>query len=230
VFSLIRTKLINRILPSYTKGEEIFNMVSHIAGGGLGVVALLTCVIVAAYNQNGWGIVSGAIYGFALILLFTASSLYHGLTAELPKKVFQVIDHCTIFILIAGTYTPILLNKFREVYPFEAGVMFSIVWGFAILGIVLNAIDLKRFKTFSMICYLGMGWLVIFRFKKLLDVIGSTFFVFLLIGGVFYTIGAMLYLIGKKKNKKYMHSVFHIFVDIAALMHFLGIAIFIMPA
>lgn len=227
---MIRTKLINRILPSYTKGEEIFNMVSHIAGGGLGVVALLTCVIVAAYNQNGWGIVSGAIYGFALILLFTASSLYHGLTAELPKKVFQVIDHCTIFILIAGTYTPILLNKFREVYPFEAGVMFSIVWGFAILGIVLNAIDLKRFKTFSMICYLGMGWLVIFRFKKLLDVIGSTFFVFLLIGGVFYTIGAMLYLIGKKKNKKYMHSVFHIFVDIAALMHFLGIAIFIMPA
>jgi len=216
-----------RILPSYTKGEEIFNMVSHIAGGGLGVVALLTCVIVAAYNQNGWGIVSGAIYGFALILLFTASSLYHGLTAELPKKVFQVIDHCTIFILIAGTYTPILLNKFREVYPFEAGVMFSIVWGFAILGIVLNAIDLKRFKTFSMICYLGMGWLVIFRFNKLLDVIGSTFFVFLLVGGVFYTSGAILYVIGKKK--KYMHSVFHLFVVAAALMHFLGIAIFIMP-
>jgi len=227
VFSLIRTKLINRILPSYTKGEEIFNMVSHIAGGGLGVVALLTCVIVAAYNQNGWGIVSGAIYGFALILLFTASSLYHGLTAELPKKVFQVIDHCTIFILISGTYTPILLNKYREEYPFEAWVMFSVVWGFAILGIVLNAIDLKRFKTFSMICYLGMGWLVIFRFNKLLDVIGSTFFVFLLVGGVFYTSGAILYVIGKKK--KYMHSVFHLFVVAAALMHFLGIAIFIMP-
>jgi len=216
-----------RILPSYTKGEEIFNMVSHIAGGGLGVVALLTCVIVAAYNQNVWGIVSGAIYGFALILLFTASSLYHGLTAELPKKVFQVIDHCTIFILISGTYTPILLNKYREEYPFEAWVMFSVVWGFAILGIVLNAIDLKRFKTFSMICYLGMGWLVIFRFNKLLDVIGSTFFVFLLVGGVFYTSGAILYVIGKKK--KYMHSVFHLFVVAAALMHFLGIAIFIMP-
>lgn len=224
---MIRTKLMYRILPSYTKGEEIFNMVSHIAGVGLGVVALLTCVIVAAYNQNVWGIVSGAIYGFALILLFTASSLYHGLTAELPKKVFQVIDHCTIFILISGTYTPILLNKYREEYPFEAWVMFSVVWGFAILGIVLNAIDLKRFKTFSMICYLEMGWLVIFRFNKLLDVIGSTFFVFLLVGGVFYTSGAILYVIGKKK--KYMHSVFHLFVVAAALMHFLGIAIFIMP-
>jgi len=105
--------------------------------------------------------------------------------------------------------------------------MFSVVWGFAILGIVLNAIDLKRFKTFSMICYLGMGWLVIFRFNKLLDVIGSTFFVFLLVGGVFYTSGAILYVIGKKK--KYMHSVFHLFVVAAALMHFLGIAIFIMP-
>lgn len=203
-------------------------MVSHIVGGGLGIVALLTCVILAAHNQNAWGIVSGAIYGFALILLFTASSIYHGLTDELPKKVFQVIDHCTIFILIAGTYTPILLNKFRETYPFEAWTMFAIVWGLAILGIVLNAIDLKQFTKFSMICYLGMGWLVVFRFQKLVAVIGTAFFVLLLIGGAFYTIGAILYAIGKKR--KYMHSVFHLFVVIAALLHFLGIANFIMPA
>jgi len=225
---LFRVKLANRKLPSYTKGEEIFNMVSHIVGGGLGVVAFVTCIIVAAYNQNIWGIVSGAIYGFTVILLFTASSIYHGLTIEIPKKVFQVIDHCTIFILIAGTYTPILLNKFREAYPFEAWTIFAVIWGLAVFGIVLNSIDLKRFKVLSMTCYLGMGWLAVFQLQKLIEVLGSTFFVFLLVGGLFYTMGAMLYLIGKKK--KYIHSIFHIFVDIAAFIHFLGIAVFIMPA
>ena len=226
---MYRTKLANRILPSYTKGEEIFNMVSHIVGGGIGVVAFLTCVIVAAYHQNVWGIVSGAVYGFTIILLFTMSSIYHGLPAGIPKKVFQVLDHCTIFILIAGTYTPILLNQFREAYPFLAWTSFAVIWGLAVLGITLNSVDLKRFKVFSIICYLGMGWLIVFSFQKLVETLGRDFVAFLLLGGVFYTIGAALYVIGKKKNKKYMHSVFHIFVDVAALMHFLGIAIFIMP-
>lgn len=226
---MFRTKLANRILPSYTRGEELFNMVSHIVGGGLGIVAFLTCIIVAAYNQNVWGIVSGAIYGFTVILLFTMSSIYHGLAAGIPKKVFQVLDHCTIFILIAGTYTPILLNKYREAYPLESWTIFAIIWGLAVLGIILNSIDLKRFKVFSIVCYLGMGWLIVFSFRKLIEVLGYEFFIFLISGGIFYTVGAALYVIGKKKNKKYMHSVFHIFVVIAALTHFLGIAIFIMP-
>ena len=226
---MFRTKLIDRILPSYTKGEEIFNMVSHIVGGGLGIVAFLTCIIVAAYNQNVWGIISGAIYGFTLILLFTMSSIYHGLPVGIPKKVFQVLDHCTIFLLIAGTYTPIVLNQFREVYPFEAWMIFALIWGLAMVGIVLNSIDLMRFKVFSIVCYLGMGWLIVFSYQKLTEVLGSTFFIFLLSGGISYTVGAAFYMIGKKKNTRYIHSVFHIFVDIAALIHFLGIAIFIMP-
>ena len=204
-------------------------MVSHIVGGGIGVVAFLTCVIVAAYHQNVWGIVSGAVYGFTIILLFTMSSIYHGLPMGIPKKVFQVLDHCTIFILIAGTYTPILLNQFREAYPLLAWTFFAIIWGLAVLGITLNSVDLKRFKVFSIICYLGMGWLIVFSFQKLVEILGRDFVAFLLLGGVFYTIGAALYVVGKKMNKKYMHSVFHIFVDVAALMHFLGIAIFIMP-
>ena len=227
---MIRTKLADRVLSNYTKGEEKFNMVSHIVGGGIGVVAFLTCIIVAAYNRNVWGIVSGALYGFTVILLFTMSSVYHGLPEGIPKKVFQILDHCTIFLLIAGTYTPILLNSFRRAYPFEAWIIFGIIWGLAVFGIVLNSIDLKRFKLFSIISYLGMGWLIVFSFQKLVETLGREFFTLMLLGGVCYTVGAVLYVIGKKKNIKYMHSVFHIFVDIAALLHFIGIAVFIMPA
>jgi len=224
-----RTKLENRVLPGYTKGEETFNMVSHIVGGGLGIVVFLSCIIVAAYHQNIWGIVSGAVYGFTVILLFTMSSIYHGLKACFAKKVFQVLDHCTIFLLIAGTYTPILLGRFREVHPFDAWTIFAIIWGLAVIGITLNAIDLKRFSIFSMICYLGMGWLVVFSVRKMIDVLGRDFFLFILWGGIFYTIGALCYVIGKKNKKKYVHSIFHIFVDIAALMHCWGIVEYIMP-
>ena len=226
---MTRTKLEHRALPDYTKGEEIFNMVSHIVGGGLGIVAFLTCIIVAAYHQNVWGIVSGAIYGFTVILLFTMSSIYHGMKEGIPKKVFQVLDHCTIFLLIAGTYTPILLGQFRQTYPIDAWVIFGVIWGLALLGITLNAIDLKRFKVFSMICYLGMGWLIVFSAQKAIAVLGGRFMLMLLLGGACYTVGALFYLMGKRKHKRYMHSVFHIFVDIAALMHFLGIVIYIMP-
>ncbi len=224
-----RTKLKERILPGYTKSEERFNMVSHIVGGGIGVVAFQACVIVAAYHQNIWGIVSGAVYGFTVILLFTMSSIYHGLREGFAKKVFQVLDHCTIFILIAGTYTPILLGRFREAYAPEAWLLFGIVWGLAAIGIVLNAIDLRRFRVFSMMCYLGMGWMIVFSAGKVIEVLGIRFFWFLILGGVFYTIGAGLYVIGKRMNKKYIHSVFHIFVDLAALMHCLGIVIYVMP-
>ena len=225
-----RTKLENRTLPGYSKGEETFNMVSHIVGGGVGVVALLACTIVAAYHQNSWGIASGAIYGFTVILLFTMSSIYHGLKPGIPKKVFQVLDHCTIFLLIAGTYTPILLGRFREVYPAEAWIIFMVIWGLAALGIVLNAIDLKRYKIFSMAAYLGMGWTVILCAPKVIAVLSNTFFMFMLLGGVFYTLGALCYGIGKKMKIKYIHSIFHIFVDAAAIMHFVGIVVFVMPA
>jgi len=223
-----RTKLANRELPGYTRGEEIFNMVSHIVGGALGVVVFLACIMVAAWNRNVWGIVSGGIYGFTVILLFTMSSIYHGLPEGFAKKVFQVLDHCTIFLLIAGTYTPILLGRLREVYPATAWTNFAIVWGFAVLGIVLNAIDLKRYAVFSMICYLGMGWLVIFSLGKVIEVLGWDFLWCILLGGIFYTIGAVCYGIGARKKTRYIHSVFHIFVDLAALAHCWGIVAYIM--
>ena len=100
-----RTKLKDRVLPSYTKGEEIFNMVSHIVGGALAIAALVLCVIFAVIYNDAWGVVGAAIYGATMILLYTMSSIYHGLHPNMAKKVFQVIDHCTIYFLIAGTYT-----------------------------------------------------------------------------------------------------------------------------
>jgi hemolysin III len=215
-------------LPNYTRGEEIFNMVSHIVGGGLGLVALLACVIVAAFHQNVSGIVGGAIYGFTVILLFTMSSIYHGLNIGLPKRVFRILDHCTIYILIAGTYTPIVLTRFREVYPVDAWVMFGILWGLAAIGVTLTAIDRSRFKYFALTCYLGMGWMAVFRINRLIYVLGAPFFILILIGGILYTMGVVFYAIGKKK--KYMHSVFHLFVNAASILHSVAIAVFVMPS
>ena len=214
-------------MPKYTRGEEMFNMISHIVGIGLGVVALLACVIVAAYHQNIWGVVSGMIYGFSVILLFTMSSIYHGLHIGLPKRVFRVLDHCTISILIAGTYTPVLLTRFREAYPEYAWMIFAVMWALAIVGVVLNAVNLRRFIVLSIICYLGMGWMAMLRVEQLIEVLGSTFFVLILTGGILYTVGVLFYALGKRK--KYMHSVFHLFVIAASVLHSVAIAVFVMP-
>ena len=214
-------------LPNYTRGEERFNMITHIVGGGLGLVALLACVIVAAFHHHVVGVVSGTIYGFSVILLFTMSSIYHGLHVGLPKRVFRILDHCTIYILIAGTYTPIVLGQFRHVYPLDAWLIFGVIWGLAALGITLTAIDRKRFAGFALACYLGMGWMAVFRINRLIEVLGAPFFVLILIGGVLYTVGVIFYAVGKKK--KYMHSIFHLFVNAASILHSVAIATFVMP-
>jgi len=223
---LPRTKLQDRILPTYTKGEEVFNMVSHIVGATLGIVALVLCVIFAAIHGNVYGVVSSAIFGVTLIILYTMSSIYHGLNEKLKaKKVFQVIDHCSIFLLIAGTYTPFALCPLREYSNATGWTIFGIVWGLAILGIVLNSIDLKRYKVFSMICYLVMGWCIIIKGSILPVLLTTPGFILVLSGGIVYTIGAILYGVGKKK--KWMHSLFHIACVLGSLLHFLCILLYV---
>ncbi len=218
-----RTKLADRILPTYTKGEEIFNMVSHIVGGALGILAIVLCSIFA---KNAYGVVSGVIFGITMLVLYTMSSIYHGLNPEtMAKKVFQVIDHCSIFILIAGTYTPAVLCTLREASATLGWSYFWIIWGLAILGIILNSIDLKKFQVFSMICYLVMGWCIIAKIKLIITLIGMTGFYLLLWGGIAYTLGAILYGIGSKK--KWFHSVFHIFCVIGSILHFLFILLYV---
>ena len=222
-----RIKLKDRILPNYTKGEEIFNMTSHIVGGVLGIVATVLCVVFAAIHGNVYGIVSGAIYGVTMIILYTMSSIYHGLSPQkYAKRVFQVLDHCSIFLLIAGSYTPFALCTIREIDPITGWVIFGIIWGFAILGIVLNSIDIKKFKVFSMICYLAMGWCIILRVNILPQALGTAGLVLLVLGGVSYTVGAVLYGLGKKR--KYMHSIFHLFILLGSLLQFLCILLYVM--
>ena len=221
-----RIKLSDRILPTYTKGEEIFNMVSHIIGGALGIVAIVLCVIFSAIHKNGYGIASGIVYGVSLVMLYTMSSIYHGLKANSKaKKVFQIMDHCSIFLLIAGTYTPFCLCTLREYDAVLGWTIFGIVWGLAILGITLNSIDIKKYKAFSMIFYLAMGWCIIFRIDVVYKMLGMTGFLLLLLGGVVYTIGAVIYGLGKKH--KWMHGVFHIACVIASLLQFLCILLYV---
>ena len=221
-----RVKLEDRKLPTYTKGEEIFNMTSHIVGAVMGIVATVLCVVFAAIRHNPYGVVSSAIFGVTMILLYTMSSIYHGLKPETTaKKVFQVIDHCSIFLLIAGSYTPFALCTLREYSPLTGWTIFGIIWAVAILGIVLNGIDLKRYKVFSMICYLVMGWCIIVKINLLPSLLGMKGFILLLVGGIIYTIGTIFYGFGRKI--KYMHSIFHLCIFIGNLLQFLCILLYV---
>lgn len=221
-----RTKLADRILPTYTKGEEIFNMVSHIVGGVAGIATIVLCSVFGGIRHNPYGIVSGIIFGVSMLFLYTMSSLYHGLKPNSKsKKVFQILDHCAIFVLIAGSYTPFALCTLREYSTALGWVIFGIIWGFAILGITLNSIDLKKYKVFSMICYLAMGWCIIVRGDLLPQLLGIPGFALLLAGGIVYTLGAILYGVGKKR--KYVHSIFHICVFLGNLLHVLCVLLYV---
>ena len=221
-----RTPLSERRLPDYTRGEEIFNMVTHIVGGALAAAILTLSVIMAALHGNVWGVVGSAIYGGTMVIMFTISSIYHGLKHGTGKKVMQVIDHCDIYFLIAGTYTPILLSAVRPVYPGLAWVIFGIEWAACFTAAVFNAIDLKKYKIPSFICYLLMGWCIIFCAKPTIEAMSMRGFSWILGGGIAFTIGALLYLVGKKK--RYMHSVFHIFVVAGCVLQFFGILYYVL--
>ena len=194
-----RTKLKDRVLPTYTKGEEIFNMVSHIVGGALGVITTILAIVIGVIHHNGYGIVSGIIFG--------------------------IMDHCAIFVLIAGSYTPFALCTLREYSPALGWTIFAIIWIFAALGITLNAIDLKKYKIFSMICYLVMGWCIIIKANLLPELLTMPGFILLLLGGIIYTIGAVLYGLGKKH--KYIHSIFHLSVFFGNLLHVICILMYV---
>ena len=221
-----RTKLKDRQLPDYTKGEETFNMVTHIVGGALGIAYLVLCVIYAATHSDPYAVVSSAIYGASVVVLFSVSSIYHGLHPSKGKKVMQVLDHCVIYFMIAGTYTPITLCALRENSPALGWTVFGVVWGMSAFAALLNAIDLKKYKVFSIISYLAIGWCVVFTVKPVYESIGFEGFLWLPTGGVLYTVGAVLYMLGHKK--RYIHSVFHIFIDLASVCHFICILFYVL--
>lgn len=221
----MRTKLVDRELPNYTIGEERFNYISHIVGGGIGIIALIACVAISAWHHNVIGIISSIIYGLTMILLYSMSSIYHGLRDGIAKRVFQILDHCAIYILIAGTYTPVALCAIREINSKIGWVLLILEWGLAVVAIIFNAIDLKQYATFSMICNLVMGWAIILIFPIAIEALTWDGFVFMLVGGILYTIGAILYGIGI--NKSYMHCVFHVFVLLGSVDQLIGIMYYV---
>ena len=222
-----KTKAEKIPIPDYTKGEEIFNMVTHIVGGAMGIAVAVLCIVFAAKKGNPYSVVSAAIFGSMMIILYSMSSIYHGLSPNLKaKKVFRVLDHCTIFFLIAGTYTPIALCTLREYNTALGWTYFGIVWGLAALGVTLTAVNLEKFKVLGMVFYIALGWCIIPVLPKLMSIMGKGGVAFLFLGGISYTIGAVLYGIGKKK--RYMHSVFHIFIVIGSLLHFFCILFYVL--
>ena len=221
---MTRTKLKDRQLPNYSKNEELFNMVSHIVGGAVGIAGMVLCIIRSVLNHNGFGLAGSIVFGVSMILLYTVSSVYHGLHASMGKRVMQVVDHCTIYVLISGTYTPLLLSAMRPIDPVASWVLFGIVWALAAVGIAFTAIDLNKYKVFSMVCYMAIGWCIIFKLPLLISAIGWGGFALILGGGILYTIVAILY--GKGREKPFMHCVFHVFVILGSICHILAILLF----
>ena len=207
------------VIPKYSLCEELLNSISHGVGAVTGVVMLVLCVIKSAQPPvSGYKIVASIVFGLTVILLYLMSCLYHALKVNKAKRVFRVIDHCTIFLLIAGTYTPYTLVSLR---PTIGWWVFAIIWVTAVLGIVLNAISLKRFAKLSVALYLIMGWIIVVAYQAMVTAVSADGMTLLIWGGVAYTVGAVLYAIGSKK--KYFHSVFHFFCLIGTFLHFLSI-------
>ena len=209
-------------LPAYSLAEELISSISHGVGALLGIAALVICIVISVQHNDPWAIVSSCVYGATLMLLYTMSTIYHALKINKAKRVFRVIDHCSIYLLIAGTYTPYTLVALRGAVGW---VLFGVVWAAAIAGIVVNAIDLKKYRVFSMITYLLMGWAIVFAFVPLQEVLPKEGLWLLFGGGIIFTIGAVFYAIGKKY--KYMHSVFHFFVLAGSILHFFSIVLYV---
>ena len=202
-------------------------MISHIIGGALGVITLVLCITRAAVASSLFGMISGAVFGTCMILLYTVSSIYHGLSPRAAaKRVFRVLDHCAIFVLIAGTYTPYTLCAISKVSPALGRTYFLLVWGLALLGILLCAVNMQKFRALSMILYLSMGWCVLFSFDTLCSAVSPTGIALLLAGGVAYTLGAVIFGLGR--YIAYLHSVFHIFVLLGSFLHFLSVLLYVL--
>jgi len=200
-----------------SNGEEIANSITHGIGAAFGVAALVILVVFGAKQGDPWKVVSFSIYGFTLIALFMASTLYHAFRDEHTKALFKLFDHISIYLLIAGSYTPILLTSMRGPWGWS---MFGVIWGIAIAGILLKIWFLGRYKAISVVVYLTMGWVVLIAFKPLLETIPHGFFLWLAIGGACYTLGVIFYV---WRTFPYHHMVWHLFVLGGSVTHFIGI-------
>lgn len=209
-----------RPFPDYTPTEEKLNAWSHLFGVLCAVVMMALAVRISLGKPSIY-MVCSVVYVSSVLLTMLVSGIYHGLPKGKAKQVMRVVDHCDIFVTIAGTYTPITLLGICSVNPVMGWSVFAVEWGLALIGIVLNSIDLKRYAAFSMTCYLGMGWCVIISLWPTIQAMTLAGFLWIIAGGVAFTIGAVLYLVGK--TKRYRHFLFHIFVLLGLILQFVGV-------
>ena len=213
-------------IPTYSLAEELMNSISHGVGAIFGIVAMVLCIVRAAGSHDPWKITAASIYGFNTFLLYIMSCLYHALKVNKAKRVFRVFDHCTIFLLIAGTYTPYTLVGLRPGHPVLAWIIFSVIWVLAIVGVVFNSINLRKFAKVSVIVYLLMGWMIILAIEPMRESIPAGAVSYLLYGGIAYSVGAILYAIGSKK--KHFHFIFHLFCLAGTVLHFISIYAYVL--
>ncbi len=210
-------------IPTYTLGEELISAISHGVGALLGIAALVLCIVKSANPLDGYKLASSIVFGVTIVLLYLMSCLYHALKVNKAKRVFRVFDHCTIFLLIAGTYTPYTLVVLRDSIGWW---LFGVIWLIAVVGIVLNAVSLRKFAKLSVACYLLMGWMIVFSFSRLKAAMPWNGVLLLLWGGVAYTLGAIVYGIGSKR--RYFHSIFHFFCLAGTVLHFFSIYLYVL--
>ena len=206
----------------YSLAEEIANSITHGLGALLSVAALTVLVTLAAQQLDVWRVVSFSIYGATMILLFLSSTLYHSFQNPGVRKVFKTMDHCSIYLLIAGTYTPFLLVTMRGVLGW---VLFGIIWGLALVGIVIKVALGPGYKKFSVVTYLVMGWLVLFASKELFENLAMGGIYWLVAGGVIYTVGVVFYL---WKQLPFNHAIWHLFVLAASMCHFFAMLFYVL--
>lgn len=218
-----RMRISNNPLPNYSHNEEITNSLTHI----LGAVISIPMLLMGLWKSNDTiSAISVLIYGISMLLVYSCSGIYHGMESSYGKKVMQIVDHCVIYALIAGTYTPILTIALMPVSPQIAAVLLVMEWALGILAAILTAIDMKKYKVFSMICYILMGWAIIFFCPSAISAMTMKGFQILFAGGCAYTVGAIVYGIGAKVP--WMHSVFHVFVLIGSTLQYISIYLYVL--
>ncbi|RMH71314.1 MAG: hemolysin III family protein [Gemmatimonadetes bacterium] len=202
---------------TYTLGEEIANSITHGIGVALSIAGLVILVVLGARYGDTWQVVSFSIYGSTLVLMYLASTLYHSLPQPKVKRIFKVIDHSAIYLLIAGTYTPFLLVTLRGIWGWS---LFAVIWSLAILGIIFKCFFVFRFKKLSLTIYILMGWMALVALHKIIESIGWGGFTWLALGGVAYTLGVIFYV---WKKLPYHHAIWHLFVLGGSICHFFAI-------
>jgi hemolysin III len=207
----------------YRPGEEIANSITHGIGAGLAIAALGILTAFASRFGDAWHVVSVSVYGATLILLYTASTLYHGIPLPKAKAVFRVLDHVAIFLLIAGTYTPFTLVNLRGPWGWT---LFGLIWALAAFGIVFELTPLRRFRRTSLILYLSMGWVVVVAIRPLWSAMAPGGLVLLAAGGLCYTLGVIFYV---WHRLPYHHAIWHLFVLGGSVCHFFTVLFYVIP-